>query len=118
MSEQNSALLDPALRAVMGPRIKDEATSQNAPAPKKEPANPKKSAEPQWEPVREHVWIDDLKQVVKKTAVLAAVCLWFFYLQQSKLMDSDTAYRAMIVCNLLAGVGIGKCFAKGGGKHA
>lgn len=66
MAEKNDALLDDDLRAVMGCHIKDEIT----PAPRKNPihvSRPEKSTdmEAQWEPVKEPIWTDKLRDTVK-----------------------------------------------------
>lgn len=111
--EKKDALFDADLQGIMGGRYSEvTAPEVNTPAKKPEPVRRDRPAEPQWEPVREPSWMDKLKEVAKSAAIYGGICLWLFYLQQSELMDSDTAYRAMIVCNLLAGLNIGKCMAK------
>lgn len=111
MSEATPAakdeLFDSGLQGIFGSHY-SEVQPPKPTAKRAEPATKNKTVEANWEPVKEPVWTDRLRDTVKKIAVFAAICLWLFYLQQSKLMDSDTAYRAMIVCNLLAGLSIGK----------
>lgn len=112
MSETTTAavkeeLFDDDLQGIFGKHY-SVVTPPKPTTKKQEPVVKNKSADGKWEPVKEPIWTDKLRETVKQTAVFAAVCVWLFYLQQSKLMDSDTAYRAMIVCNLLAGLSIGK----------
>ena len=62
-----------------------------------------------WEPVKgEPTYIERLQACVKWCALYGGLCVLLFYWQQTGQMESSAAVPSMIVCALLAGVGVGK----------
>ena len=73
-----------------------------------------KPMEAQWMPTKQRTFMDDLKDCTKSTAIFGGLNVLIWYWQMEGLMDESIALPSMIVCAVLAGIGIGKVF---GGKR-
>ena len=127
MSKNEITALDPediGLKEVMGNRFQDgtrkpmvepfPTESTNTAQTKKKAQKPKeKAADAQWEPVKEHNWMDDLKACAKTSALFGGLNFLIWYWQISGLMDESIALPSMLVCAALFGLGIGKCYKRG-----
>ena len=52
--------------------------------------------------------LDKIKKCVKSTAIFGGMSLLFFYWMQTGQMLESAAFPSIIVCSILAGLGIGK----------
>ena len=127
MSNKEINALDPediGLKEVMGNRFQDgtrkpmvepfQTESTNTTQTKKMAQKPKeKAADAQWEPTKEHTWMDDLKACAKTSLLFGGLNFLIWYWQISGLMDESIALPSMLVCAVLFGLGIGKCYKRG-----
>jgi hypothetical protein len=103
MSIVNGDLLDEGLQNVMG---KDRC--QNDWKPSKKPMADKKSVDASWEPVKEHTWMDTLKNCATWAVGFGGLSFLIFYWEQAGLMAESIATPLMCICTTLAGWGVGK----------
>ena len=107
---------DAELAAMMGDKFIDETVPlaetpgiskecKDIPKPKKAA---EKSTDAQWQPTKQRNWMDDLKDCTKSTLIFGGLNVLIWYWQISGLMDESVALPSMLVCAVLAGVGIGK----------
>lgn len=130
MSNNEINNLDPddiGLKAVMGSKFQDEATQKptvaqrsarptnTTPAEKVAQKPICKGTAAQWEPIKEHNWMDDLKECTKTSLLFGGLNLLIWYWQIAGLMDESIALPCMLVCAGLFGLGIGKCCKRGKG---
>ena len=71
-----------------------------------------KARDAEWHPIKERNWKDDLKDSAKSTALFGGLNLLIWYWEIAGLMDESVALPCMLVCALLAGLGIGKVVGK------
>ena len=67
-----------------------------------------KPVEAQWEPVKEHSWMDNLKNCVQWVIGFGGLSFLLFYWEQAGLMAESIAIPSMCLCTALAGWGLGK----------
>ena len=72
-----------------------------------------KAVEDQWKPTKERTFMDDLKDCTKSTLLFGGLNVLIWYWEISGLMDHSIALPCMLVCAVLAGLGIGKCCKRG-----
>lgn len=109
---------DAELAAMMGAQFidetqKPETTEECTDIPKPEKMV-EKPMEAQWMPTKQRTFMDDLYDCTKSTALFGGLNVLIWYWQEAGLMDESIALPSMIVCAVLAGVGIGKVL---GGKR-
>lgn len=116
---------DVGLKEIFGERFQDEGTQKptvaqgsarptnTTQAEKKAPKPSNKPMEAQWEPIKEHTWMDDLKECVKTSLLFGGLTFLIFYWNEAGLMASSIAVPSMCVCTALFGLGIGKNWARG-----
>lgn len=85
------------------PRTAEEST--DIPKPKKTAEKP---MDAQWMPTKQRNWMDDLKDCTKSTLIFGGLNVLIWYWEIAGLMDESIALPCMLVCAVLAGVGIGK----------
>ncbi len=117
--------LDPqdiGLQGIMGERFRGGSQQSGKYARPKEgtastPAEKmaQKPTEAQWEPIKEHSWMDDLKEFTKTSFLFGGLNLLIWYWQIAGLMDESIALPCMLVCAAMFGLGIGKCIKRGKG---
>lgn len=127
MSNYEINTLDPddiGLQEVMGKQFQDatrkpmvepfQTESTNTTQPKKKAQKPMdKAVNAQWEPTKEHTWMDDLMACAKTSLLFGGLNLLIWYWEMSGLMDESIALPSMLVCAVLFGLGIGKCCKRG-----
>lgn len=127
MSRNEINNLDPediGLQQVMGNRFHDmtkkpmvepfRTATTNTTQAKKVARKPiSKPEEAQWEPTKEHTWMDDLVACAKTSLLFGGLNLLIWYWQISGLMDESIALPSMLICAALAGIGLGKCMKRG-----
>ena len=62
----------------------------------------------EWEPVKEHNWMDGLKECAKWALIFGGLNMLIFYWQMAGLMAESIAVPSMWVCCALAGYGVGR----------
>jgi len=111
---------DAELAAMMGDKFIDETVplsetprtteeSSSVPKPKK---TTEKHEDAQWHPTKQRTWMDDLKDVTISTAIFGGLNLLIWYWKDAGLMHESIALPCMLVCAVLAGIGIGKVLRK------
>lgn len=127
MSNKEINTLDPddiGLQEVMGKQFQDatrqpmvepsQTESTNTTLPKKKAQKPMdKAVNAQWEPTKEHTWMDDLIACAKTSLLFGGLNLLIWYWEVAGLMDESIALPSMLVCAVLFGLGIGKCYKRG-----
>lgn len=68
----------------------------------------------QWMPTKQRNWMDDLSDCMKTTLLFGGLNVLIWYWEIAGLMDESIALPSMLVCAVLAGLGIGKVM---GGKR-
>lgn len=106
---------DMELQFVMGDKFQDMSEAKQEPTkPAKAAEKPsRKPAEAEWHPIKERNWMDDLTDCAKTTTIYGGLSLLVWYWEIAGLMDESIALPCMLVCAVLAGLGIGKVY---GGK--
>ena len=110
MSNVNSDLLDEGLQAVMGKdrcqnpedwqkNIKDRKTDRKLQV--------ENAVDASWVPVKEHSYMDKIRECTKYGLLFAGVSGLLFYWQQAGLLASSAAVPSLIFCALGAGLTIG-----------
>lgn len=126
MSQNDINGLDPneiGLKGIFGERFHGEPTRKPTVEPSStRPSNTtpagkvaQKPMDAQWEPTKEHTWMDDLKECTKTSLLFGGLNLLIWYWQIAGLMDESIALPCMLVCASLFGLGIGKCIKRGKG---
>lgn len=113
---------DMELAEMMGDMFVDETVPQaEMPELERKSANTthhentaQKPTDAQWQPIKQRNWMDDLKDCTKSTMIFGGLNVLIWYWEIAGLMDESIALPCMLVCAVLAGVGIGKVM---GGKH-
>jgi hypothetical protein len=126
MSNKEINALDPediGLKEVMGNRFQDgtkkpmvepfKAESTNTTQSKKKALKVDKAVDAQWAPIKEHCWMDDLKECVKTSLLFGGLNLLIWYWEVAGLMDESIALPSMLVCAAMFGIGLGKCCRRG-----
>lgn len=109
---------DLELQSMMGEKFQDMSNAKYEPkaVPKCPEANvaqkPSKVADADCHPTKERNWMDDLTDCAKSTAIFGGLSMLVWYWEISGLMDMSVALPSMLVCALLAGLGIGKVVGK------
>lgn len=114
---------DAGLKAIMGDRFHDETKPAMA-RPKKISTNTcketnlaqkptEKPVDAQWQPIKEHTWMDSLKNCVQWVIGFGGLSLLLWYWEQAGLMAESIAVPSMCLCTALAGWGLGKNVAGG-----
>lgn len=67
-----------------------------------------KPVEEQWQPSKEHNWMDNLKNCVQWVIGFGGLSFLLFYWEQAGLMAESIAVPSMCLCTALAGWGLGK----------
>ncbi len=88
-------------------RAEESTTSTQA---EKKAQKPKDA---QWEPIKEHTWMDDLKECAKSSLLFGGLNMLIWYWQTSGLVAESVAMPCMLICAALFGLGIGKCCRRG-----
>lgn len=117
--------LDPediGLKEVMGKQFQDATTKPTVESFSTESTNTtqtkkkaQKSMDAQWEPIKQHNRMDDLKECAKSSLLFGGLNMLVWYWQISGLMDESIALPCMLVCAALFGIGLGKCCKRGKG---
>ena len=113
---------DAELAAMLGDRFIDQTVpmaekpetaekSSDIPKAKKTAEKP---TEDQWMPTKQRTFMDDLKDCTKTTFLFGGLNVLIWYWEIAGLMDESIALPSMIVCAVLAGIGVGKVL---GGKR-
>lgn len=115
---------DFGLKQVFGAKFQDATESapvaEEIPAPSTDTCDKRYTADTpkskpkdaEWMPVKEHTWMDDLKDCVKSTTLYGGLNMLVWYWQQQGLMDDSIALPCMLVCAVLCGLGIGKVLGR------
>ena len=109
---------DAGLKAIMGDRFHDETkpskaiskkeTTTTTYAEKTAQKAKDKPVEEQWQPTKEHNWMDNLKNCVQWVIGFGGLSFLLFYWEQAGLMAESIAVPCMCLCTALAGWGLGK----------
>ena len=67
-----------------------------------------KPVQEQWQPSKEHNWMDNLKNCVQWVIGFGGLSFLLFYWEQAGLMAESIAVPCMCLCTALAGWGLGK----------
>ena len=103
---------DMELKFIMGDKFQDMSEAKQVPTqPKKTADKPaEKPVDAEWHPVKPK---NNLAECAKSTLLYGGLNGLILYWQVQGLMDDSIALPCMLVCALLAGIGIGKAI---GGK--
>jgi hypothetical protein len=106
---------DMELQFVMGDKFEDMSKANyNTTKETKTPDKPsRKAEEAEWHPVKPNNFIVSLAECAKTSLVYGGLSLLVWYWQISGLMDESIALPSMLVCAVMFGLGIGKCFKRG-----
>ena len=114
---------DAGLKAIMGNRFHDATqnaqyqpevavakketttTTHSTKAAKKVTYDP---VEPQWEPIKENTWMDNLKAIVKDVSLFAFLSIVLFWWQQTGRLEVTTSWYALLFCVGMVFFSIGK----------
>lgn len=115
---------DAGLKAVMGNRFHDETQKEpqkvNSNKGSTNTTNREKSSQTDphkpthnfdgksWEPIKEHNWMDNLKDCAKWAVGFGGLAFLLFYWKEAGLMAESVAVPSIAFCTLLAGWGVGK----------
>lgn len=104
---------DMELAAMMGDRFVDE-TVPTSEVKKPAPQRDAESADAEWHPTKQRSRMDDLADCAKTTLLFGGLNVLIWYWEIAGLMDESIALPSMLVCAVLAGVGVGKALGKKG----
>lgn len=123
MSNYEINNLDPddiGLKQVMGNRFQNGSKqsgkflkAEESTASTQTEKKAKKPMDAQWEPIKEHTWMDDLKECAKSSLLFGGLNMLIWYWQVSGLVAESVALPCMLICAGLFGLGIGKCCRRG-----
>ena len=93
--------------------VSKNATTTTANTAKAAQKPTEKPVEAQWEPVKEHSWMDNLKTCAIWAVGFGSLTFLFFSWQQAGLMDASVAVPTMLTCTALGGWGVGRNAMRG-----
>jgi hypothetical protein len=101
---------DLELQNMMGEKFEDMSKANYNTANQKNTAEKptKKAKDAEWHPIKERNWMDDLTDCTKSAVLFGGLSMLVWYWEISGLMDESIALPCMLVCAVLAGLGIGK----------
>jgi hypothetical protein len=102
---------DRELAAMMGDKFVDETVPLSE---AKKPATKHETEvqDAEWYPTKQRNWMDNLADCMKSTMLFGGLNILIWYWEIAGLMDESIAMPSMLVCAVLAGVGVGKVIGR------